>query len=64
MPLYEYQCTQCLGVVEKLQKFSDDPLTDCEECDMKDTLEKTITMTNFSLKGDCWYKDGYTKKKT
>lgn len=33
MPIYEYQCQECGGVTEALQKMSDPPLTDCEgEC--------------------------------
>jgi putative FmdB family regulatory protein len=60
MPIYEYRCTECRTIIEEIQKFSDEPLTDCKECDITGTLEKIITGTHFSLKGDCWYKDGYT----
>ncbi len=32
MPLYEYACTTCGRHTEKRQKFTDAPLTVCEEC--------------------------------
>ena len=44
-----------------MQKFSDEPLSDCEDCGSSSSLEKIITNSSFVLKGDCWYKDGYTK---
>lgn len=31
MPIYEYKCENC-GRFEKLQKFSDDELTECPTC--------------------------------
>ncbi len=33
MPVYLYQCEACGVRFEKLQRMSDDPLTDCPECD-------------------------------
>ena len=33
MPLYLYQCDSCGMRFERLQRMSDDPLTDCPECD-------------------------------
>ena len=32
MPIYEYVCEECGHEKEAIQKFSDDPLTDCTEC--------------------------------
>ena len=32
MPTYEYACTACGHQLEAVQKFSDDPLTECPEC--------------------------------
>ena len=32
MPIYEYQCKICGHQLEILQKFSDEPLTECPEC--------------------------------
>lgn len=62
MPIYEYQCTKCGKVVEAIQKFSDDPLTKCEECGGK--LEKLISKSSFALKGKGWYVTDYGNKST
>ena len=58
MPIYEYQCEDCEVTVEAIQKFSDDPLTECKECGGK--LKKLISAGSFHLKGRGWSKDGYT----
>jgi len=62
MPIYVYKCEKCELVREELQKYSDDALSDCEECGGVDTLQRLVEKSSFVLKGDCWYKDGYTKK--
>tara|TARA_R110000824_G_scaffold52735_4_gene146523 strand:- start:637 stop:828 length:192 start_codon:yes stop_codon:yes gene_type:complete len=62
MPIYVYECENCKIVREEIQKYSDDILTDCEECESEDTLHRLIEMSSFHLKGGGWYKDGYTKK--
>ena len=49
MPVYEYQCQKCKKVFEFLQKISDEPLTQCEECEGK--LEKSFNSMNFHLYG-------------
>jgi putative FmdB family regulatory protein len=48
MPLYEYECLKCGKVIEAIQKFSDDPLTECEECGGK--LEKLISKSSFAFR--------------
>ena len=60
MPLYEYQCRDCRRLTEVIQKFSDDPLTDCSECG--GTLEKVLSAPAFHLKGSGWYKTDYGPK--
>jgi len=62
MPIYVYECENCKSVREEIQKYSDDTLTDCEECESKDTLYRLVVMSSFQLKGGGWYRDGYTKK--
>ena len=57
MPVYEYQCQDCGVVFEARQKFSDSPLTECRSCGGQ--VEKLISLTGFSLKGDGWYQQGY-----
>jgi len=61
MPLYEYECTTCHRRTEKIQKFSDDPLTVCPHCG--GPLERTITAPAFQFAGGGWYKDGYGSAK-
>ena len=57
MPLYAYRCTKCGAEEEHLQKFTDDPVTECGTCG--GPLQKMITGTSFALKGGGWYADGY-----
>lgn len=59
MPIYEYRCTACGGVFEKIQRFSDPPLDSCEVC--RGRVEKLVSRTAFQLKGSGWYASGYTK---
>ncbi len=49
MPVYEYHCQKCKKDFEFLQKISDEPLTQCEECEGK--LEKSFNSMNFHLYG-------------
>ena len=61
MPLYDFKCIDCEYVFEIRQKY-DDPNPCCEKCD--GSTERLITNTSFVLKGEGWYKDGYTKSST
>ncbi len=61
MPLYEYQCQQCNRRIEKIQKYSDAPLTTCPHC--SGTLERTLTAPAVQFKGSGWYKDLYSSAK-
>lgn len=54
MPIYEYQCQACGHQLEAMQKFSDDPLKDCPECNKPD-LQKLVSSSAFHLKGGGWY---------
>ena len=54
MPIYEYKCSNCGHQFEKIQKFSDDPLKKCPNCD-KNALNKLISIPSFRLKGSGWY---------
>lgn len=58
MPVYEYECRECKKVFEVQQRISDDPLTQCPECEGE--VKKIISMTSFQLKGGGWYADGYS----
>lgn len=59
MPLYDFKCIVCDCVLERRQKH-EEPNPDCEECG--NPTERLITNTSFVLKGEGWYKDGYSKK--
>ena len=59
MPLYEYACNKCGLRFEVRQKFSDEPIHECRECD--GTVTKLISQGGgFALKGGGWYQQGYT----
>ena len=61
MPLYEYECKQCGRRTEKIQKFSDAPLTVCPHCG--GPLEQLIHAPAVSFKGGGWYADLYSSSK-
>ena len=64
MPIYEYKCDLCNGLWEEIQKFSDEPLTVCKSCEKVGGVHKLIPgQMNFILKGEGWYKDGYSSSK-
>ena len=54
MPTYEYACTACGHRLEAVQKFTDDPLTECPECG--DALRKVYGAVGIVLKGSGFYK--------
>ena len=60
MPIYEYLCEKCGTHVEKLQKISDPPLSQCEKCAGK--MNKILSQSSFVLKGSGWYLTDYSKK--
>jgi len=59
MPIYEYECPKC-GVIEVMQKITDEPLKRCPNCGRK--VKKLISLSNFQLKGTGWYATDYAKK--
>lgn len=60
MPLYEYACTQCGQHIEKIQKFSDPPLTKCQKCG--GTLKRLLSSPAIQFKGTGWYVTDYARK--
>jgi putative FmdB family regulatory protein len=60
LPLYEYACTQCGEHVEKIQKFSDPPLTKCAKCGGR--LKRLLSSAAIQFKGSGWYVTDYPKK--
>ena len=59
MPIYEYQCSECGEIVERLQKVGDRQLRTCPQCSGR--MQKLVSRTSFQLKGGGWYDQGYTK---
>ena len=60
MPLYEYSCETCHSVVERIQKFSDEPLTVCDVCG--GPLVKLMGKPALQFKGSGFYITDYVKK--
>lgn len=54
MPIYEYRCNECGQQKEIMQRMSDAPLIDCQECG-KPALTKLVSAAGFQLKGTGWY---------
>ena len=59
MPLYEYECGACGHRFEIIQKFSDQPITECPTC--RGALRKLQSAPAFQLKGTGWYATDYPK---
>ena len=60
MPIYEYQCQSCGHELEKIQRMSDAPLTDCPDCG-ESALKRLVSAAGFRLKGGGWYETDFKK---
>jgi len=59
MPIYEYRCEACSHQFERLVRATSSK-AQCPKCEgMK--LSKLISLGGFILKGEGWFKDGYSK---
>ena len=54
MPTYEYACTACGHRFDAVQRFTDEALTECPECD--GALRKVYGAVGIVLKGSGFYK--------
>ncbi|HEY6426472.1 MAG TPA: FmdB family zinc ribbon protein [Acidimicrobiales bacterium] len=54
MPTYEYACTACGHRFDAVQRFTDEPLTECPECE--GALRKVYGAVGIVLKGSGFYK--------
>jgi putative FmdB family regulatory protein len=61
MPTYQYRCTECDAELEVVQKFSDDALTVCPECDGR--LRKVYNAVGVVFKGSGFYATDNRAKK-
>jgi len=60
VPIYEYKCENG-HVFDVIQKMSDDPLTECEECGAP--AERVLHPVAVHFKGSGFYNTDYGKKK-
>lgn len=54
MPTYQYACTACEERLEVVQKFTDDPLTECDVCGGR--LRKVFSPVGIVFKGSGFYR--------
>lgn len=60
MPIYEFECSACGNVFDRLQKLSDvDPDT-CPNCGKK-KVHRRVTAPSFRLSGSGWYETDFKK---
>lgn len=62
MPIYEYKCSICSRVEERIETFSSPKERDCPNCKRK-TMFRQISKTTFSLRGEGWFSDSYKGNK-
>ncbi|MFF1833743.1 FmdB family zinc ribbon protein [Streptomyces sp. NPDC058231] len=55
MPTYQYQCTECGEGLEAVQKFTDDALTVCPNCEGR--LKKVFSAVGIVFKGSGFYRN-------
>ena len=60
MPIYEYECKKCRHRFERIQKFSDKPVTRCPECGGK--VEQVLHAPAVQFKGSGWYVTDYARR--
>lgn len=53
MPTYHYRCDACGHAFDAFQKFSEDPLRICPECE--GAIRRVIQPTPVVFKGSGWY---------
>ena len=62
MPLYTYQCYECMNVQEVMRSVEDrDKSVACDRCMV--ASERIIDLSDFHLKGNGWYKQVKEEKK-
>ncbi|WP_395684324.1 FmdB family zinc ribbon protein [Dokdonella sp.] len=61
MPIYEFECTACKAVFDRLQKLSDPDPLDCPECG-KPQVKRRLSAPQFRLAGGGWYETDFKKE--
>ena len=54
MPVYAYRCENCGVQFERIQRFSDDPVSVCPECEQQ-SVRRVIQPAGIIFKGSGWY---------
>ena len=54
MPVYAYSCESCGVQFERMQRFSDDPVSVCPECEQH-AVRRVIQPAGIIFKGSGWY---------
>ena len=63
MPIYTYRCSLCDISDDYMKEIKDrDKKFLCEQDGCSGIMIRDIDAPSFQLKGDGWYKDGYSKK--
>jgi putative FmdB family regulatory protein len=62
VPTYQYTCTECGEPLETVQKFSDEPLTECPACGGR--LRKVFSPVGIVFKGSGFYRTDSRKSAT
>ena len=60
MPIYEFECSACSAVFDRLQKLSDPDPVDCPECGQP-RVKRRLTAPAFRLAGSGWYETDFKK---
>ncbi len=53
MPTYHYRCSECGHAFDQFQRFSEDPLTVCPECE--GLIKRVLQPVGIVFKGSGWY---------
>jgi putative FmdB family regulatory protein len=61
MPIYEFECTACKAIFDRLQKLSDPDPVECPECG-KPRVKRRLTAPAFRLAGSGWYETDFKKE--
>lgn len=60
MPIYEFECSACGNVFDRLQKLSDPDPDTCPQCGKK-KVHRRVTAPAFRLAGSGWYETDFKK---
>ncbi|HET6604549.1 MAG TPA: zinc ribbon domain-containing protein [Xanthomonadaceae bacterium] len=62
MPIYEFECSACGHVFDRLQKLSDPDPAACPDCS-DGPIRRRVTAPSFRLAGSGWYETDFKGEK-